>query len=208
MKRSLYEICFALIVIVIIVVLSIILFKSCSDKQSLKQSNSALFLQYQKADLLVKLYKTKTGMSAASVKIVQATKSDIKTGMHNEVSQLESASVNPNEITTIGTINAKINVDSLKWSYQTEIDSLKQITRCAAFADTYIKAVICVKSDSIKFFNFNAFVPIIWASSDVRKKLWFITLPKWLFGIKERRFTITTTSKYIELTGAEYVEKK
>lgn len=208
MKKSIIQIVIYAVLIIAIVVLSSLLVKSCSNNQSLTQSNSALFLQYQKVDSLVKLYKTTTGMSAASVKIVQATKTDIKNGIHENVSQLESAGINNNEITTIGAINAAINVDSIKWSYQTKIDSLKSRIVCATFRDDTFEESLCYRNDSIINHFINCRVHLIWGTSEIHKKIWFITLPKWLFGIKERIYTIMSTSKYITLTGAEYIEKR
>ena len=205
-KRTFYEIIAGIVAVVVIIILVSLLVKSCSDKSELQQSNSALFLQYKDSTSMLKRFRTLDGLSGVSVKIIQASKSDLKKSDSQTITHLQNAGVNVNEITSIGKITASVNIDSIKWSYQNKIDSLAY--RCAFYSDSSLTALICMKNDSITQSNIYCPVPLFWATSDIRKKLWFITLPKWLFGIKERRFTITTTSKYVDLKNAEFVFRK
>ena len=205
--------------IIILIAVSVFSISKCSgiskEKKQAQNSADALFESSKKlGDSITivweKLYRSDS-LSAIAVQKLQISNKAILASKMESVDELYKAGIKLSELTSIGDISAKLRVslDSTKLRYTQLIDRIKRDTvNCATFSDKYITISACMDKSKISGINAYGSVPLFWGVQEQRKKIWFITLPKWLFGIKQTRFVITTSSPYVELTGAEYIEKK
>lgn len=198
MKRKI-----AVILIVIVGCVSFIYnYSKLSKENKLLKNNQEVLLDSNKS------YKVRDSLNAVNVKLLELKMSELKKYREEDITLINDLKLSKSQLEKIISLKAEA-INSLKAALKdsiirdtitNQIDTLK----CFNYKSVWIDVDGCIHKDSVNLQVKNREKLKVVESLE-KKKFWFMKLPIWLFGYKNKQLDIISLNPNTTVTNVEYI---
>lgn len=198
MKRKI-----AVILIVIVGCVSFIYnYSKLSKENKLLKNNQEVLLDSNKS------YKVRDSLNAVNVKLLELKMSELKKYREEDITLINDLKLSKSQLEKIISLKAEA-INSLKAALKdsiirdtitNQIDTLK----CFNYKSVWIDVDGCIHKDSVNLQVKNREKLKVVESLE-KKKFWFMKLPIWLFGYKNKQLDVISLNPNTTITNVEYI---
>lgn len=198
MKRKI-----TVILIVIVGCVSFIYnYSKLSKENKLLKNNQEVLLDSNKS------YKVRDSLNAVNVKLLELKMSELKKYREEDITLINDLKLSKSQLEKIISLKAEA-INSLKAALKdsiirdtitNQIDTLK----CFNYKSVWIDVDGCIHKDSVNLQVKNREKLKVVESLE-KKKFWFMKLPIWLFGYKNKQLDIISLNPNTTVTNVEYI---
>lgn len=193
-----------LVAIILAAMPYIILKKYMKENKILNNNQETLLTENKK-------FKVNDSLNAMKVSMLQLSIKELNAYRYEDAKLIDNLKISNSELKQVISINTetikklKLNLNDsiIKDTITNIIDTLK----CFSYSDKWIDISGCIDNDTIQIVNKNR-ESLKAIESLKRKKFWFIKLPIWLFGYKNKEITIVSNNPSTTVTEIEFISIK
>lgn len=198
MKRKI-----AVILIVIVGCVSFIYnYSKLSKENKLLKNNQEVLLDSNKS------YKVRDSLNAVNVKLLELKMSELKKYREEDLELINDLKLSKSQLEkiislkteTINGLKAALKDSIVRDTVTNQIDTLK----CFNYKSVWIDVDGCMHKDSVNLQVKNREKLKVIESLE-KKKFWFMKLPIWLFGYKNKQLDVISLNPNTTITNVEYI---
>lgn len=194
------------IVLVILYVFTILYIRNLrSENLRLRVNQEALLTESEQ-------FKVRDSLNAIKAIQLELKISELEKYRASDLELIKDLKISKSELEGIIDVNAKTILslkaalkDSIRIDAVTnQIDTL----RCFEYHSKWSDVEGCVSKDSLEYMHIENRESLKAIEHLEKKKFWFIKLPIWLFGYKNKQFTVVSNNPNTVITDIEYISVK
>lgn len=194
------------IIVILIVIIGCASFvynyNKLSKENKLLQNNQEVLLANNKS------YKVRDSLNAINAKLLELKMSELKKYREEDLKLIDDLKLSKSQLEkiislkteTINSLKAALKDSVVRDTITNQVDTLK----CFDYRSVWIDVNGCIRKDSVDLQIKNREKLKVIESLE-KKKFWFMKLPIWLFGYKNKQLDVISFNPNTVVTNVEYI---
>lgn len=192
----------AVLIVIVVCVSFIYNYNRLSKENKLLKNNQEVLLDSNKS------YKVRDSLNAVNTKLLELKMSELKKHREEDLELINDLKLSKSQLEkiislkteTINGLKAALKDSIVRDTVTNQIDTLK----CFNYKSVWIDVDGCMHKDSVNLQVKNREKLKVIESLE-KKKFWFMKLPIWLFGYKNKQLDVISLNPNTTITNVEYI---
>lgn len=192
----------AVLIVIVVCVSFIYNYNRLSKENKLLKNNQEVLLDSNKS------YKVRDSLNAVNAKLLELKMSELKKYREEDLELINDLKLSKSQLEkiislkteTINGLKAALKDSIVRDTVTNQIDTLK----CFNYKSVWIDVDGCMHKDSVNLQVKNREKLKVIESLE-KKKFWFMKLPIWLFGYKNKQLDVISLNPNTTITNVEYI---